>query len=1040
MSEVMVPPLVRAWQGQIAGRKLVVASGGSRGIAAMRLSRFVFAACVALFGPAAIAAPAVPKHASTISGTVTRTADASVVAGATILVADASGGIVTFATTGAAGTYTVDPGPGTFAIAVLAPRLVTEVYDDLPCPNFSCDLGQATPIVLAHGAAITGIDFALDPQPRITGTVTGGSPAVPRAGVDVTAFLANGDGVAGSGTTLADGSYELFFDPGTVNVRTSNTAQLIDEVHPDIACAFGICDTTGASVFTLTTGQSQAGVDFVLAQGASLGGEVTRESDGQPLEGLPVLVYDATGANVTATNTAADGSWRVGTGMPAGTYRAVVLGGGSFQPELWDDIECTGPAGDECQVADGDPIVLAGTQVRTDIDFALRRSAAVLSGTITRFDTGAPLAGVFVQVYSGANLVIEFPNNADGTWSIEVPPGNYTVRASPLPPFAPELYPGVQCLDGFFFCAGTAETIALAPEQEIGDIDFALAPVATLSVVARNGSTGAEIGADWLAALPGVETRVQRFSQPGSPAVYEVFNGGDVRVAGRSAACGPLSDQVCLGERFPNDPCPGLACDLSIGTAITVPKGATVAGIELSLDVGATIAGTLTEAAGGAPIGSAVVDVLDVNRVPIGSTLSEGDGTYAVRGLGFGPYYVFAEPPSPLLAELFNDVACPNRACVLASGTTIATTPGATTPGVDFAFAAGGTIAGTVTRDSSGALEGATITIFNAVGEQVAETTSDFNGAYVSAGLPAGSYFVRFTKPGFGGILYSNLPCPPATCNPTAGTAVVVAAGQPTTGIDAVLPDTGQPGPAQLVFLNRCAPIGCVVHGGNESAINNTSSIVTGTRNLSPYAWGDASFAALAQCVRETFAPYQVTITTTDPGNVPHREHMVAGTPAEAGFSNGVAGVSPFTCGSIPNSISFTFANVIGDDIHELCWTAAQEIAHGFGLDHEVNPPDAMSYIDAPTTKRFTPDTVACGEFSPRACACGGNTQNSNALLLRAVGGNPNLFANGFEDAAATANDAWKSYRSPFPKLMHAEPLSCGVDPVLEVAKRRNPE
>ena len=268
-------------------------------------------------------------------------------------------------------------------------------------------------------------------------------------------------------------------------------------------------------------------------------------------------------------------------------------------------------------------------------------------------------------------------------------------------------------------------------------------------------------------------------------------------------------------------------------------------------------------------------------------------------------------------------------------------------------------------------------------------------------------------------------------------TAVVVAAGQPTTGIDAVLPDTGQPGPAQLVFLNRCAPIGCVVHGGNESAINNTSSIVTGTRNLSPYAWGDASFAALAQCVRETFAPYQVTITTTDPGNVPHREHMVAGTPAEAGFSNGVAGVSPFTCGSIPNSISFTFANVIGDDIHELCWTAAQEIAHGFGLDHEVNPPDAMSYIDAPTTKRFTPDTVACGEFSPRACACGGNTQNSNALLLRAVGGNPNLFANGFEDAAATANDAWKSYRSPFPKLMHAEPLGCGVDPVGEIAKHR---
>lgn len=1037
MSKVMLAPTHRAWPANRGGRKLEIACGGYRGLAAMRLPSIVLAACVALFAPAAMAAPAVPKHASTISGTVTRTADASAVAGATILVANAAGDIVLFATTGAAGTYTVDPGPGTFALVVLAPRLVTEVYDNLPCPNFSCDLSQATPIVLAHGAAITGIDFALDPQPRITGTITGGSPAVPRAGVDVIAFLANGDGVAGSGTTLADGTYELFFDPGTVNVRTENRAQLIDEVHPDIACAFGICDTTGASVFTLATGQVQPGVDFVLAPGASLGGEVTRASDGQPLEGLPMLVYDATGANVTATNTAADGSWRVGTGMPAGTYRAVALGGGSFQSELWDDIECTGPAGDECQVADGDPIVLTGTQVRTDIDFALRRSAAVLSGTITRFDTGAPLAGVFVQVYSGLNLVIEFPNNGDGTWSIEVPPGDYTVRASPLPPLAPELYPGVQCLDGFFFCAGTAETIALAAEQEIGGIDFALAPVATLSVVARNADTGAEVNADWLAALPGNEARVQRFSQPGTPAQFQVFNGGDVRVAGRSAQCGPLSDQVCLGERFPNDPCPGLACDLAVGTAIAVAKGATVGGIELSLGVGATIAGTITESAGGAPIGSVVVDVLDVNRVPIGSALSEVDGTFAVRGLGFGPYYVFAEPPSPLLAELYDNVACPNRACVLASGTTIATTPGATTAGVDFALAAGGTIAGTVTRDTSGPVDGATITIFNASGEQVAETTSDFNGAYVSAGLPAGSYFVRFTKPGFGGILYSNLPCPPATCNPTAGTAVVVGAGQPTTGIDAILPDTGQPGPAQIVYLNRCAPNGCVVRGGFESAINNTSSIVNGTRNLTAYAWGDASFAALAQCVRETFAPYQITITTSDPGNVSHREHMVAGVPTQLGFSNGVAGVSPFTCGSIPNSISFTFANAIGDDIHELCWTAAQEIAHGFGLDHEVNPPDAMSYIDAPT-KGFTPDTVPCGEFSPRACACGGTTQNSNALLIRAVGGNPSVFANGFEDApAAAANDAWKSYQSPFPKLMHAEPLSCGVDPAQEMAKHR---
>ena len=1003
----------------------------------MRLPGIFVAFIFSFAALAATASPALPKHASTISGTVTRAADASPVANATVLVLTTLGDFVTFTRTAPSGTYSVDPGPGTFLVAVPAPGLVTEFYNNLPCPVFACDLALATPIVVDHGAAITGIDFVLDPQPRITGTVTGGSPPVPQANVEVSAIVATGDAAgtaAGSATTLADGSYELPFEPLSVRVQTANGAQLIDVVHPNIPCPFGICDPTGASVFTLASGQTQAGVNFVLAPGASLGGEVTRASDAQPLEFVQIEIFDAAGTSVAGDTTLADGSWRIGTGMPAGTYRAVARGSGTFQSEVWDDQPCVGPPGDECAVAAGDPIVLGAAQQRNDIDFALARSSGTLSGTVTQFGTGAPLVDVLVEVFADNVFVASVQSGFDGTWSIELAPANYTVRATPTPPLAEELYPNVQCAGGFFACVGEPDVVTLAAEQEVGDIDFALAPIATLSVVARNGDTGTEVQATWLAALPGIAERAQGASQPGVPVQYSVLNGGPVRIAGQSATCGPASNQVCLAERYPDDPCPSLACDLASGTAIDVPKGATVSGIELVLGVGATITGTLTATPGGTPVVGATVEALDVNRVPIANTQSDVDGTYELRGLGTGPYYAYVEPPSPLLAELYNNVSCPNRSCVLASGTTIATTPGTTTPGIDFALAAGGTIAGTVASNLVSALEGATITVFNATGVQVAEAISEASGSYVSPGLPAGNYFVRFTKPGFGAVLFAGLPCPGGTCNPTTGSVVVVTAGQPTTGIDAVLPDTGQPGPAQLVYLNRCVG-SCVVRAGFESSINNTSSIVSGTRTLAAYAWGDASFAAFTQCVRETFAPYQITITTNDPGNVPHREHIVAGTPGQAGFSEGVAGVSPFTCGSIPNSISFTFANVIGDDIHELCWTAAQEIAHGFGLDHEVNPPDPMSYIDAPT-KRFTPDTAPCGEFSARACACGGTTQNSNASLLRAIGGNPNLFRDGFEDAAATFNANWKDYQSPFPKREETTPLSCGTDPI-EAMKRR---
>ncbi|HET7844993.1 MAG TPA: carboxypeptidase-like regulatory domain-containing protein, partial [Xanthomonadales bacterium] len=383
----------------------------------MRLPSLAFAACVALAAPIAThaaGAPATPKHASTISGTVTRTADASAVVGANVLVLTPAGDFVTFAQTGPGGTYTVDAGPGTFLVLVAAPRLVTELYNDVACPAFECNLSLATQIPLAHGGAVTGIDFALAPQPKLTGVVTGGSPVVAQAGVEVTAFTADGN-PAGTTATAADGSYELFFDPVSVVVRTSNFAQLVDELHPDIACPFGACGTTGATVFTLTAGQSQGGVDFVLARGASIGGEVTLAANGQPLEFATVGVYAADASFLANFQTGTDGSWRVATGMLPGTYRAAIEGASSLQGEVWDDHPCVEQPGNTCNVAAGDPIVVAAQQTRTDIDFALVRGTGVLSGTTRRFGTNTPLFGVQLQLLSsdGVQLVAQAQSGFD---------------------------------------------------------------------------------------------------------------------------------------------------------------------------------------------------------------------------------------------------------------------------------------------------------------------------------------------------------------------------------------------------------------------------------------------------------------------------------------------------------------------------------------------------------------------------------------------------------------------------------------------------
>jgi MYXO-CTERM domain-containing protein len=101
---------------------------------------------------------------------------------------------------------------------------------------------------------------------------------------------------------------------------------------------------------------------------------------------------------------------------------------------------------------------------------------------------------------------------------------------------------------------------------------------------------------------------------------------------------------------------------------------------------------------------------------------------------------------------------------------------------------------------------------------------------------------------------------------------------------------------------------------------------------------------------------------------------------------SGVGGVSPFSCGTINNSIVFTFAVVYGTAYRDICETSAQEIAHSFGLDHEHLCSDPMTYLTGCGNKSFQNVAAPCGEYSNRACMCGGNTQNSVALLDQRLG------------------------------------------------------
>lgn len=252
----------------------------------------------------------------------------------------------------------------------------------------------------------------------------------------------------------------------------------------------------------------------------------------------------------------------------------------------------------------------------------------------------------------------------------------------------------------------------------------------------------------------------------------------------------------------------------------------------------------------------------------------------------------------------------------------------------------------------------------------------------------------------------------------SADAARAAPAGAGVVAIDGVVQrrltiDTPQPtgaiAPAAVVsptiFLQRCVG-GCVVNQApNNDARSNTSSIPKlVTSNIGEFvnalqqkgAAADAEWGQIVQCMREVYSPYNVTVTDVRPAGSYH-EAIIAGQPTDIGLDPDVLGVAPLAsdCRAIDNVISFTFANhhPPADRVLNICWTAAQESAHAFGLDHEYAFAGSQSACSDPMTYRndcggekfFRNQPATCGEYAARSCKCGA-TQNSHEKLLSVFG------------------------------------------------------
>ena len=200
---------------------------------------------------------------------------------------------------------------------------------------------------------------------------------------------------------------------------------------------------------------------------------------------------------------------------------------------------------------------------------------------------------------------------------------------------------------------------------------------------------------------------------------------------------------------------------------------------------------------------------------------------------------------------------------------------------------------------------------------------------------------------------------------------------------DKMYKTTGSP-PHRIIYVNRH---GGTFHPGDDNSSTNTSSIPSFTATVPPYEKGDASWAKFYTCIQAQFSRWNVTVTDVDPGAVAHIEGVIGGSPGDVGMGSGVGGVSPMTdtCDLIERSVVFIFSTQFGDPTTE-CSVAAQEIGHSIGMDHEYLCKDPMTYLNGCGAKTFQDNNADCGEYSPRACMCGGSKQNSVQFMNARLG------------------------------------------------------
>jgi hypothetical protein len=377
------------------------------------------------------------------------------------------------------------------------------------------------------------------------------------------------------------------------------------------------------------------------------------------------------------------------------------------------------------------------------------------------------------------------PVDEAGVWSVGwLTAGTYHAGTRPSTTYIEELYDDIPCPGGApIGCEPTqGDPIAVELFVTTSGVDFVLDRGGSI-----NGTVSDQSSGD---ALQGAEVTIRTADRNIGTDVTDAdgqytFTGllpGDDYYLDADA-------DLYQDELFDNIPCQGgppYGCDLSSGTPVTVLLDSTTT-IDFALDQRARISGQVTESGTGDPV-SALLQVWNDEGNYVAHT--HAYGTFSIGGLSGGTYFVTAKS-SDHVTQVYNLISCEPGCEYHLSGTPVIVPELGHVESIDFVLHRRGTLQGTLTDEVTGApIIWSDIYIYSASGSTWDVVYSDTSGQFSSAGLIAGTYFVKTKTDEYVDEVFDDIECEDG-CSPLSGTPVLVTNETVTTVDFALVPFGG---------------------------------------------------------------------------------------------------------------------------------------------------------------------------------------------------------------------------------------------------------